>query len=334
MDQLPSISIIISTLHSARALESCLASIYAQSYPRELLEVIIYDGVLSETAREITKRYPVNHLVKENPSEIGKDRKIQCLKFATHELVAFIDGDHFLIGEEWLRRMVTPFQGDPEIIMSEPLYFYWENSSPSIIRYCALMGMNNPLYYYTGNFNHWNIIAQNWTGMNIDSHYEGDWFWFEAGSKDLIPMLGSNSPIYRRQALEEILPSYFFDIPHQLMNKKPRRFAKVHCPIIYWYCSTFLGFIRKQKRRMSELVFTSSIQSQTKDKNYSYSGMMLFIISVCLVFPCLITSIRGFIKRPDLAWFLHWPLSAITLAIYGSQFLQSRVKPINLTKDS
>ena len=335
MTDLPFISIIIPTLNSARTLNRCLKEICIQDYPKESVEILICDGGSCDGTRAIAQHYEVGQFL-ENPLKTGEAGKALGLRNAKGDLVAFIDSDNFVIGSDWLRRMVAPFQEDPEVVMSEPLYFQWDPLAPPITRYCALMGMNDPLCYYTGNFDRWNLVVQNWTGMDISIHDQGDWFWFELGSKDLFPTVGANGTIYRRQFLEELPPSdYFFDvdIPHQLASKSPCRFAKVRCSILHWYCLTLRDFVRKQKRRICDYLSMRHIRLHGWHcRNYSHSGVVYFMAATLLCIPCIITSIRGFLKKSDPAWFLHWFLSALTLAIYGTQFLRFLWTPLAVSR--
>ncbi len=331
----PSLSIIIPTLNSAGTLERCLKTIQEQDYPPKSVEILICDGGSTDSTLQIAHRYHV-HRILENPLKTGEAGKSVGLKHAQGNLIAFIDSDNFLVGHDWLRRMIAPFQNDPQIVMTEPLFFQWDPTAPPITRYCALMGMNDPLCYYTGNFDRWNMAIQSWTALDIPIHTEGDWFWFELSQNSAIPTLGANGTMYRREILGKLPPSdYFFDvdIPHQLLSQPQQRFVKVKTSILHWYCPTMRDFVRKQRRRVRDYLHHRQEESRIgHPQSYSYHGIFSFILSVLFGFPCLGVSIRGYYHKPDLAWFLHWPLSAITLWIYGTASLRSWWKPTSLDR--
>ena len=335
MTDLPFISIIIPTLNSARTLNRCLKEIWIQDYPKESVEVLICDGGSCDGTRAIAQGYQAGQIL-ENPLKTGEAGKALGLRNAKGDLVAFIDSDNFVIGSDWLRRMVAPFQEDPEVVMSEPLYFHWDPLAPPITRYCALMGMNDPLCYYTGNFDRWNVAAEKWTGIPISTHDEGDWVWFELGAEDRMPTLGANGTIYRRKVLIELpLSNYLFDVdvPHLLVNQKPQRFAKVRCAILHWYCPTFPDFVRKQKRRICDYLSTKQSRLRTgHQKSYSRSGTIRFILATLLIFPCAKTSLQGFFKKRDVSWFLHWPLCLSTLVIYAISWVHSFWVPVTVSR--
>jgi glycosyltransferase involved in cell wall biosynthesis len=62
MNELPSISIIIPTLNSAKILKDCLESIAMQDYSEELLEIIMVDGGSTNGTLEIINFYGLNKL--------------------------------------------------------------------------------------------------------------------------------------------------------------------------------------------------------------------------------------------------------------------------------
>lgn len=331
MAELPLISVVVPTLNSERTLGRCLEAIRVQDYPRRRLEIIVCDGGSVDATREIAGRDPVDRIV-DNPLKTGEAGKAAGLKAAQGELVAFVDSDNFLVGTDWFRRMAAPFQSDPQVVLAEPLFFEWDSAAPAITRYCALMGLNDPICYYTGNFDRWNLVAQTWTGSPIPIHREGDWFWFERVAGEALPTLGANGTLYRRAVLSPLASSdYFFDVdvPHRLLASAPRRFAKVRTSILHWYCPTMKDFVRKQARRVGDYWHYRGRDERTgHSRSYRWGRVGLFVLAVGLIWPCLVTSWAGYRRKPDRAWFLHWPLCAITLLVYATMTLRSWWRPL------
>ncbi len=322
----PVVSVIVPTLNSARVLPRCLEAIRDQDFDGAT-ELIIPDGGSSDGTRAIAARFGADAIL-DNPGRTGEAAKAVGLRHARGEFVAFIDSDNYLIGRDWLRRMIAPFREEKELILTEPLYFHWNRADPPIIRYCALMGINDPLCFYCGNFDRHNHATERWTGLPVQTTDRGDWIAIGLVPGHRIPTLGANGTVYRRSVLQELPPSdYFFDvdIPRQLAASRPRLAAKVKCDILHWYCPRFSDFTRKQRRRIRDYYeFSHRRVGDDFAGSYSRRGLAAFVASTCLVLPALWTSLRGYLKRPDPAWFLHWPLCLTTLWIYATGVLFRR----------
>jgi len=319
----PVVSVIVPTLNSAGVLARCLEAIRGQEFDGAF-ELIVADGGSTDETRAIAARYGAD-VILDNPLRTGEAAKAVGLRRARGEFVAFIDSDNFIVGRDWLRRMVAPFRQAPDLMLTEPLYFHWDRADPPIIRYCALMGINDPLCYYCGNFDRHNHATGRWTGLPVKASDRGDWIAIDLGPGGRIPTLGANGTVYRRSVLEELPPSdYFFDVdvPRRLASSRPRLAAKVKTDILHWYCPRFGDFVRKQRRRIRDYyAFSSRRVGGDFGGSYSRRGLLGFVASTCLVIPAVATSARGFLKRPDPAWFLHWPLCLTTLWIYAAGVL-------------
>lgn len=60
--------------------------------------------------------------------------------------------------------MVEPFE-DPEITGFEPLYYTYRKEDGFITRYCALLGMNDPLCLFLGNYDRYSALTGKRTEM-------------------------------------------------------------------------------------------------------------------------------------------------------------------------
>jgi hypothetical protein len=323
----PVISVIIPTRNSARTLPRCLDAILAQRYPRSSLQILIADAGSTDETLAIAHRLGVDQVIP-NPLLTAEAGKAAALRHATGEFIALIDSDNYLAGDDWFTRMLAPWATDSTLILTEPLYFHHNPKASLINRYCALMGLNDPLCFYTGNFDRWNFAAERWTALPLTIHPQTDWFWFEAQAMDPLPTIGANGTVYRRSALTKLPPSdYFFDVdvPLQLRAQQPSRFAKVHTAIEHDYGRGWADFMRKQQRRIRD--YQHHQTERIGQQSYSRKGVLHFILATVFVFPCLFLSIRGWMKKTDVAWFLHWPLCALTLSIYAYHTLRHAFTP-------
>jgi len=330
----PFISVLIPTLNASSVLEGSLKSVANQDYPQDKIEIIIADGGSTDDTLGIISKFQILNpklqiKVLPNPLKTGEAGKAVALRHARGELVALIDSDNVLPEKNWLRRMVEPFS-DPEIIGSEPWEFTYRRRDGFIDRYCALMGMNDPLCYFLGNYDRRNVLSGKWTGLSVEQEDKGGWVKVTL-KPPAIPTIGANGTILRREILDKsgLVGNYLFDIDiiASLAAKKPVKFAKVKTGIIHLYCGSNTGkFIRKQKRRVKDYLYYQKIGV----RNYPWQkqnklGLLRFVFSCITIVPLIYQSLKGFFKKPDLAWFFH-PLACwVTLGVYTTEGIESRL---------
>lgn len=88
----PKVSIIIPHLNQLAALERCLASLRAQTYPADQIEIIIADNGSVADFRELLQTHPDLRLVCEHSPGPGPARNAGVAA-ATADILAFIDAD-------------------------------------------------------------------------------------------------------------------------------------------------------------------------------------------------------------------------------------------------
>lgn len=322
---IPTISIIIPTYNSARTLGLCLDSISMQNYPQGLLEIIISDAGSIDGTLEIVESFQrisglLNCRLVHNPLKTGEAGKAAGLKHATKEIVALVDSDNILPEKDWLLRMVEPFH-DPEIVATEPIEYTYRETDGFITRYCALIGMNDPLCMYLGNYDRYNVITGKWTEMPVIVKDEGSFLKVQLDPQKL-PTIGANGFCIRRTALTQCeIKDYLFDIDvlYELLDKNPNlKVAKVKIGIIHLFSGNVSTFIRKQKRRIQDFLYFSKTNLRKYPWNRTSKAKLLKFIIYCITgIPLLVQSLIGYKRRPDTAWFFHAPACWITLFVYG-----------------
>ena len=312
----PTVSIIIPTLNAAGPLKECLRRIRNQDYPKSKYEIIIADGGSTDKTREIAKKYGCR--IVENKLKTGEAGKAAGLKAAKKDIISLIDSDNYLPDKNWMRRMVEPF-ADPEIIGSEPIEYTYRKNDGYITRYCALIGMNDPICMYLGNYDRKNYLTGRWTDLPVKEEYKGRYLKLSL-EKYKVPTIGANGTFIRRDLIAKQVGDYLFDIDeiHELISKGQNKFAKVKVGIIHVFSGTISTFVRKQKRRIKDFGYYNKIGA----RKYPWSklnklGFIKFVIFSALWIPTFIESVIGYIKKPDRAWFFH-PLACwLTLWVYS-----------------
>lgn len=329
----PSISIIIPTLNSQRTLGLCLESIAMQEYPQDLLEIIIADAGSTDRTLSIVDDFRASSGIKtsvyQNPMKTAEAGKAVGVKHAKNNITAFIDSDNILPHPHWTEKMVDPFK-DQDIIASEPIEYTYRATDGYITRYCALLGMNDPLCLFLGNYDRYCTLTKRWTEMPYKEEDKGSYLKIELDKKHL-PTIGANGFLIRRSALEKCnIGNYLFDIDviYELLNatncinfqvaRKSVKFAKVNTDIIHIFSGDIKTFARKQKRRIRDYLYYDKLGVRKYPwKSASKAKLWRFILSCLIVIPLLTQTIEGYIKKPDNAWFFHTIACWLTLWEYG-----------------
>ena len=323
----PAISVLIPTLNSARTLPACLDSIGEQDYPRELVEIVVADGGSSDGTPELARSYGA--AVIENPLKTGEAGKAAALRRASNDLVALVDSDNILPRRDWIARMVAPIAGNDDIIGSEPWEFTLRDGDPAFTRYCAMLGMNDPLCHFIGNYDRLNMLTETWTSLPVKAVDGEDYVTLELEA-GLLPTIGANGTVWRRDALRQWRDrDYLFDIdvPSDLARSGKLRFAKVKVGIVHLYADGLRQFGSKQTRRIRDyLYFRQSGQRSDQWDARHRRGLLRFVIACLTVAPLLRDSWIGYRRSRDMAWLLHAPACWLTLVIYGWGAVVGRVR--------
>ncbi|MFA5025937.1 MAG: glycosyltransferase family 2 protein [Candidatus Shapirobacteria bacterium] len=322
----PVVSFIIPTLNSELILKQCLNAIKIQSFTD--YEILIVDGGSKDNTLAIAKQYHCTII--SNPLVTAEAAKAIGLKKAQGEYIALIDSDNILPDKNWLNSMLFPFQ-DSEIIGSEPLFFTYRPKAGFTERYSSLLGANDPYAYINGNYDRFSTLSQKWTNLKLKVIDKKEYLKINIDDNRNIPTIGANGTIFRKKFLIKFFKgNYLFDIDILAMAPKPLYFAKVKVGIIHTYCESSLSkFIRKQNRRLTDYYIYKN------HRLYQWSATsrtIVFSLYSLLIFPSLYDTIRGYLKKPDKAWFFHPIACFLTWWIYFIVTLKYKLhllKPLN-----
>lgn len=321
---LESISVIIPTLNAGIHIENCLSALKRQDYPEERVEVLVIDGGSTDNTLEIARRYGAK--IYHNPLVTTEAAKAIGIKESSNELLLFLDADNILPEKDWLAKMIRPFAyGD--IVGAEPIRFVYRSGDSYINRYCALMGLNDPLCYYLGNYDKQNFISGRWTKLPVNEYKRDDYRIVECLGKT-VPTFGANGFLLRKKFLERLHlknEKYFFDNDtiSTLIQDGANKFAKVDVGIIHVYSSSLKEFCKKQDRRIKDYLYFSKqgIRSPLPLPKLKVAKFCLYTL---MIFPLFIDSLRGYLKKRDRAWFFHIIACLLTLVIYSKGFIISK----------
>lgn len=340
-EKLPTVSILIATLNSSSVLEKCLASISSQDYPKEKVEIIVSDGGSTDDTLQIAEKY--NAKIVLNKLKTAESGKMVALREASGKYAALIDSDNILPDTHWLKEMLAPLEKHKDIMGSEPIEYTWRKEDGFITRYCALIGMNDPLTLFFGNYDRINLITNTWTEVERTEQDYGNYIVATFRDKNL-PTIGANGTLFRTNFLKKnVVGDYLFDIDilAGFIEKKGEvKFIKVKTGIVHLFCENSIStFARKQRRRICDFLFHSSKDSRSfwsTSDIYTKKSFALtkFIVYTVTIFPLLFQSLNGYRVKRDVAWFFHPIACLITLWEYGKGVISGLVSKKELDRST
>lgn len=334
----PTISVVTPTLNASRTLRACLEAVRRQDWPADCLEIVVADAGSRDGTVEIARGSGAR--IVPNPLRTGEAGKAAGIRAASGDLIALIDSDNILPEPGWFIRMAAPFR-DPEIFGAEPIGYRHARDLGWIDRYAALIGMNDPVCHFLGNYDRVNHLTGRWSDLPIAGEIVRD------GARILcerindlrairggfdylklrlvpgrIPTIGANGTVLRRSVLlAQLAGDYLFDIDiiGEVVAAGGGAFAKVDADVLHLFSPDLATFLRKQRRRIRDFSF----HRRRGDRSYPWHrqsrvGLARFILSAAMGFPLLVESLRGHARKPDPAWIAHPLLCWLTLWVYAS----------------
>lgn len=319
------LSIITPVYNSMRTLDDYMSAIFMQYYKHDNIEIIFADGGSVDGTLERIEEYKricnIKITVVNNPLKTAEAGKAVGVRAAKGDIICLLDSDNIIPDSDWITRMMQPFN-EPEIIASEPIEYTWRKDDSVINRYCALIGMNDPLCMFTGNYDRNCLITGKWTEVKREEIDKVDYLSIKFNPR-MIPTIGANGFFMRRAELcDNFEGDYLFDIDvlWELMQKNPEiRVAKVKTGIVHLFCPDVKTFYRKQNRRIKDFLYFND----AKGRKYPWSKVgkgkiVLFALCCVAIIPLLIQAIIGWCRKHDTkAWLFHFAACWITLWVYG-----------------
>lgn len=322
--EFPTISVVTATYNSGRTLDRCLFAVKEQDYPQDKIEIILGDGGSTDNTLEIAKQYKAKVIKIPKEKQHAEYNRGVAFNHAQGELVLILDHDNFLPYNTWLRDMVKPLLKNPKMVATETCYYDYNRQYKLMDRYFALFGTSEPLPFYLKKADRMPQTAKTWVLQGKAKDY-GDYYLveFETDPRK-IPTIGTNGCLMRRRIVVEnadVRPEYHYpiDVMVDVIKNGYRQFGFVKNSIIH--LTNLSGFWPFLKRRM---MFAEKYHFQDYSKR-RYSVFMkgdewklvkYVFYSLTLVKPTW-DALKGFVKIPDIAWFVHPFMSLATTLIYS-----------------
>lgn len=158
------ISILMGIYNCARTLEKAIESILAQTY--ENWELILCDDCSTDETYELAKRYrdqyPGKIILLRNKTNSRLAYTLnQCLKVATGEYVARMDGDDISMPDRFEKQLVYLKEHPNVVLCGTAMQRFYDDGSLGAVAYCK----ENPDRFTPHKqlaFNHATIVAYKW----------------------------------------------------------------------------------------------------------------------------------------------------------------------------
>lgn len=315
----PLVSFVIAAYNAEEDIDRCLSSITKQTYPENRIEILVIDGGSSDETVKIAKSYGA--FIISNPDRIAEFAKSLGIQRAQGEYIVILDTDNEIVQEDWLERMISVLERDHSIVGMDPVFLV-ERGDFLVNRYCALLGLEDPVIRYMADLSR-NADIEEYGGYSV--------YKIRAGR---FPIFGSNGFIWRKEVFDEIkgyIPRY--DEAEFCIKVVERGYSKIGFVegygIHHHHLETIAQFMGKRLRRGGEFMTRKLMTKETRkiesgvwlDK---YSKRELFksvFLCLSIIYP-LCESIKGYLKDRDIAWVLHPFLSLASVIIYGIVFLR------------
>ncbi len=327
----PSISVVMPTYDGSDiVLERCLNLVREQDYPQEKIEIVLGNGGTSKKILEIAKTYHAKVIQVPAEKQHAEYNRGIAFNQAKNELVLILDNDNFLPYQTWLKDMVTPLLKHEDVVAVETCFYQYDSSLGIIDRYFALLGCSEPLPFYLGKADRMPWGSKTWTlaGKAVDM---GKYYLVELPPVvEKFPTVGSNACLMRRKQIMEnadVRPDHHYpiDVMFDAASKGLNKFAFVKNSVIHQ--TGYKGFWAFFKRRY---LFANKYHfGELSKRRYSlytpkdfWKVLWFAIISLTIVIPTF-DALKGFIKYPDIAWFLHPIMAFMTTIIYTFMSLKN-----------
>lgn len=334
---LPTISVVTATFNSGKTLEKCLGLVRSQSYPQDKIEIILGDGGSTDNTLEIAKKYRARVISIPPERQNAEYNRGVAYNQAKGELVLILDHDNFMPDRKWLIQMVEPLMANPEMVATNTCYYHYSKKYDLMDRYFALFGTSEPLPYYLHKADRMPQTAKKWV-LNGKAEDMGNYYLVrlpkEAGK---FPSIGTNGCLMRRKLVNKYANTkaeyhYPIDIMFEVAKSGHNQFGFVKNSLIHLTHSRgFIEFMRRRKKFVEQYHFQDiakrrwSVAMPGDEKRVG----IFVIYSLTIVGP-LWEAIKGFLKIPDIAWFVYPLMCMATTFIYG--YVALKYKILGLTK--
>lgn len=282
-----------------------------------MIEIVVVDDDSIDNSIAVAKDFGCK--VAENGEKSIERGKSIGLENASNELILFLDADNILPDKFWLSDLTRAYLTNPDCFGAQTLYFQYRRDDSLVNRYCELFGIGDPVVFYLKKQDKLMWIEPKW---KFDGNIikENDRYYILEFDVNSLPTIGSQGFLTKKELLQCVSwKPYLYHMDSQmeliLRNGNKGRYVLMKRAVIHNYCRTVIQMIGKLRRNMNLFYKHNEIRKYRYD--LSPSKTILVAISMVTFIRPLYDSFCGYLKKRDIAWFLHPILSFLVPIMYG-----------------
>jgi len=319
-----SVTVILITLNDQKIIGDCLSSIRRQKYNGKI-EILIVDGGSTDDTIKIAKKSKARVVSRPEWKDFPNKRSELGINSVQTDVVMFFSADNRFKEDDCLSKMIEPFQDDEITIVETFRYGFFPNSS-LLTKYFALIGGADPVAVLLGKADRAPYDNDNWHSfgkvVNKLKYFEVT---FE-NDKNKIPTLGANGTAVRNSVLKQypVVDGLHTEMCLNFIKNGYNKFAFVkNAHIVHEINIDLISFI-KRRLKWAKMYSRSKMKRDYAVfnlKNDLFKLIFIIITALTFVFP-VFRAIRGYIKYPNKAWFLHQLILPVFVLAYGVQMIK------------
>lgn len=322
---LPKISFVICTLNCKDYLKKCLASIRAQDYPKNKVEIVIVDSYSDDGTIELARSFGARVILTKIRGYMegkGMPKAIGCEK-ARGEIIITIDSDNSLVEKDWIRKMIFPLLNNPKIDYSI-CRMAIVKSDPIVNQYLSYVG-TDPFAIYAS------LDPQiSYGSVNLED--KGQYLIYHNTKSDFL-ITGGYYLAFRKKTLKEV-GGYTRDVDVAYTLASRESGANIAIPKdahLHHLITTGIYDFYKKKVKWGKYYFSNPNLERKHNWNSGWFGrygkinFLFQAMTDVLVIPAIFTSIIMLIKYKDSAWLLHPLMKFLTVFAYVNAYFSVRL---------
>ncbi|MBL7198111.1 MAG: glycosyltransferase [Candidatus Omnitrophica bacterium] len=307
-------SFSIPVFNSARYLDGCLKSIRNQSYPQDLVELLVVDAGSTDDTIEIAKKY--NARIFRNPKRLGEYGMKIAVANATGDLLVMFAADNGLAQKDWLAKVAEIY------LTHQDLAALWgrmiaSKDDASIMRYYELI-QSEPLAYFINKNLHYYLETARKEKLNDLENY----YLFNV-QKERPICWGANGLVYRLQYVKDIFAregyigdneifQYMVEKGHNLVAYSFDLNIYHHTVVSVW------DWVKKWKRNFVNIFLETRNQRRIDWFYYGNFKLKLFFWLIYSLIPIfsIVHSVYLVIRNRNIYWLYHPLVSFLQTITY------------------